>query len=189
MTALVAFIRSLSWPVIAMVLTFFFYEGVFFLNFWPVNQIPYAGWVFEGEISRRIEADRVTRDAKATERDVSANERISDQLSENARERATQVAERARQADFSRQREQDAIAAAEQAWADMQEALDAKDEISRKLAYTQLRAALAESCEPEKVIEYVKQSCPRCRQCVRPGGAPVNPGILREYRSITGQAR
>lgn len=35
-----------------------FYEGIFFLNFWPINNIPYIGKVIEGEISRRIEADR-----------------------------------------------------------------------------------------------------------------------------------
>lgn len=32
-----------------------FYEGIFFMNFWPVNTFPYAGKIIEGEISRRID--------------------------------------------------------------------------------------------------------------------------------------
>ncbi len=35
--------------------TILFYEGVFLLNWWPANKIPYAGWLIEGEVNRRTE--------------------------------------------------------------------------------------------------------------------------------------
>ena len=36
--------------------TVLFYEGVPFLNWWPLNKIPVYGWFVEGEINRRSES-------------------------------------------------------------------------------------------------------------------------------------
>jgi hypothetical protein len=33
-----------------------FYEGIPFLNWWPVNQTPIVGWLIQGEIDRRLES-------------------------------------------------------------------------------------------------------------------------------------
>jgi hypothetical protein len=32
-----------------------FYEGIPFLNWWPVNQAPLVGWFIQGEIDRRLD--------------------------------------------------------------------------------------------------------------------------------------
>lgn len=34
---------------------FLFYEGIPFLNWWPINQAPIVGWLVQGEIDRRLD--------------------------------------------------------------------------------------------------------------------------------------
>lgn len=52
---LLNWVRKLGTTLTIVIGLVLFYEGVPFLNFWPVNQVPLVGWFIEGEIDRRLE--------------------------------------------------------------------------------------------------------------------------------------
>lgn len=45
-------VSSLGITLVLVLSTILFYEGIPFLNWWPLNKVPAIGWLVEGEVNR-----------------------------------------------------------------------------------------------------------------------------------------
>ena len=164
--AIKAFVLGLSWPALALIATVLFYEGVFFLNWWPLNQIPYAGPVIEGEVSRRIAAAEFAEAKKALRRARAAENALAE-METATRENEREILINNGVATKSLRDELQAAREANPAPVDVETFTDelalANDTIAQLQAANAALAADRDipKCAPQVVVKTVRKSCVR----------------------------